>query len=354
MFHASTGQEMTVLWVKLPQPHLGLALDVVSDMLRNSLLQPEEIEKERRVILEEILSSQDIPEELVGLALHELTWPDHPLGWDVAGTPASVTAMSREALQSFLLRGYGPGNLVLSVAGDVVHEQVAELADGLLGGWRQIDPIGFEPAPRNNGAARVGLINKKVERTHLALHLPGVARDDDDRFALSLLNVILGEGMSSRLFLEIRERLSLAYSVDSYASQLADTGVVGVYAAVSPERSQEALRAILGQLRRLSDEPVDAKALAGAKEFVTGRTLMGMEDTMSVAGWYGRQEAQRREVLAVETVLERMHLVTAEDIQRVARRLFRTTGSQLAIVGPHKRSQAKQFQTILSEELPSD
>ena len=354
VFNASTGQEMTVLWVKLPQPHLGLALDVVSDMLRNSLFQPEEIEKERRVILEEILSSQDIPEELVGLALHELTWPDHPLGWDVAGTPASVTAMSGEALQSFLFRGYGPGNLVLSVAGDVVHEQVAELADSLLGGWRQTDPIGFEPAPKNDGAARVGLINKKVEQTHLALHLPGVARDDDDRFALSLLNVILGEGMSSRLFLEIRERLSLAYSVDSYASQLADTGVVGVYAAVSPERSQEALRAILGQLRRLSDEPVDAKALAGAKEFVTGRTLMGMEDTMSVAGWYGRQEAQRREVLAVETVLERMHLVTADDMQRVARRLFRTTGSQLAIVGPHKRSQAKQFQTILSEELPSD
>ncbi len=353
IINASTGQEMTVLWVKLPRPHLGLALDVVSDMLRNSLLQPEEIEKERRVILEEILSSQDIPEELAGLLLHELTWPDHPLGWDVAGTPASVSAMSRESLQSFLLHCYGPDNIVLSVAGAVVHEQVAELAAGLLGGWRRAEPVGFEPAPKNDGAARVSLINKKVEQTHLALHLPGVARDDDDRFALSLLNVILGEGMSSRLFLEIRERLGLAYAVDSYASQLADTGVVGVYAAVAPDRSQEALRAILAQLRRLCDEPVDAKALAGAKEFVTGRTLMGMEETMSVAGWFGRQEAQRREILAVEDVLDRMQRVTADDMQRVARRLFRPTGSQLAIVGPHKRSLAKQFQTILLEELPA-
>ena len=233
-----------------------------------------------------------------------------------------------------------------------MHEQVADLAAALLGEWRQTHPIGFEPAPKIDGAARVSLLNKKVEQTHLALHLPGVARDDDDRFTLSLLNVILGEGMSSRLFLEIRERLSLAYSVNSYTSQLADTGVVGVYAAVAPDRSQEALRAILAQLRRLCDEPVDAGTLASAKEFVRGRTLMGMEDTMSVAGWFGRQEAQRREVLAVEDVLERMQMVTADDIQRVARRLFRANGSRLAMVGPHKRTQAKLFRTILSEELP--
>ena len=242
----------------------------------------------------------------------------------------------------------------MSVAGNVVHEQVAELAADLLGGWQPVNPVSFEPAPQNGGPPRVGLINKKVEQTHLALHLPGVAREDEDRFALSLLNVILGEGMSSRLFLEIRERLSLAYAVDSYVSTLADTGVTGVYAAVAPERAQEALQAILAQLRRVCDEPVDAKTLASAKEFVTGRTLMGMEDTMAVAGWFGRQEAQDREVLSVEAVLERIHQVTADDMQRVARRLFRASGSQLAIVGPHKHAQAKQFQGVLSDGLPPD
>jgi predicted Zn-dependent peptidase len=320
-------------------------------MLRNSLLLSEEIEKERRVILEEILSSQDIPEELVGLLLHELTWPDHPLGWDVAGTPASVAEMSGDALRRFMALGYGPGTIVLSVAGDVEHEEVAGLAADLLGDWRPVAPIGFEPAPPNGGSARVSLITKRVEQTHLALHLPGVARHDDDRFALSLLNVILGEGMSSRLFLEIRERLGLAYAVDSYVSTLADTGVIGVYAAVAPERAQEALRAILAQLRRVCIEPVDAKSLAGAKEFITGRTLMGMEDTMSVAGWFGRQEAQGREVLSVEAVLDRIHRVTAEEMLQVAQRLFRANGSQLAIVGPHKRSHVRQFQGILAEGL---
>lgn len=351
LFNASTGQEMTVFWVKLPQPHMALAVDVLADMMRNSLLEGDEVEKERRVILEEILSSQDIPEELVGLALNELTWPEHPLGWDVAGTTATVSAMSRETLQNFLERCYGPSNLVISVAGDVDHEQVADVAGTAFGSWRRSEPLRYEPAPENNGPTRVSVIRKKVEQTHLALHLPGVAREDDDRFALSLLNVILGEGMSSRLFLEIRERLGLAYAVDSYTSMLADTGVVGVYAAVAPDRTQEALRAILTQLRRLRDELVDARTLSSAKEFIEGRTLMGMEDTMSVAGWFGRQEAQRRPILSVEDVLGRLGQVTADDIQRVARRLFRANGSQIAIVGPHKRTYARQLHDTLNEEL---
>ncbi len=354
IFNASTGQEMTVLWVKLPQPHMALALDVLADMVRHSLLQADEIEKERMVILEEILSSQDIPEELVGLALNELTWPGHPLGWDVAGTPASVSGLSREALQRFLFLSYGPGNIVLSVAGDVDHEQVVALAGELMGDWQPTAPVSFEQAPPNSGPARVSLITKKVEQTHLAMHVAGVARDDDDRFALTLLNVVLGEGMSSRLFIEIRERLGLAYAIDSYTSTLADTGVVGVYAAVAPDRAQEALQAVLAQLNRLCDEAAEAKTLIGAKEFVKGRTLMGMEDTMSVAGWYGRQEAQGRDILTVEGVLERLERVTADELQRVARRLFHANGSQLAIVGPHKRSQAKLFQAILSEGLPQD
>jgi predicted Zn-dependent peptidase len=352
LFNASTGQEMTVLWVKLPQPHMALAVDVLSDMVRNSRLQEDEIEKERRVILEEILSSQDIPEELVGLALNELTWPDHPLGWDIAGTPASVSAMSREALHGFLRNSYGPGNLVLSVAGDVDHDQVVEEAARALGSWQPSAPLQFEPAPDTDGDARVRVLPKKVEQSHLALHVPGLAREDDDRFALTLLNVILGEGMSSRLFLELRERLGLAYAVDSYTSMLADTGVVGIYAAVAPDKAHEALRAILAQLRRLCDEPVDDHVLASAKEFLEGRTLMGLEDTMSVAGWFGRQEVQGRPILSVEEVLERLAQVSVNDIQRVAQRIIRARGSQLAVVGPHKQSIARQFLAMLSDELP--
>ncbi len=347
LFNASTGQEMTVLWTKMQQAHLPLALDVLSDMLRHSLLAAGEVEKERRVILEEISSSQDIPEELVSLALHELTWPDHPLGWDVAGTPDSVNGLGRDGLASFLLQHYGPANTVVSVAGDVQHQQVVDMAAALLGDWQAVPAPDYIAAPVNGVGPRVALVSKKVEQSHLALHLPGLPRDHEERFVLGLLNVILGEGMSSRLFLEIRERLGLAYSVDSYVSTLADTGVTGVYAAVAPDRVLEALAAILGQLQRLRDEPIDEQALRSAKEFVKGRLLLGMEDTMAVAGWFGRQEAAGGEQLTVEQIVERMEQVSADDLLRVANQLFQAGRSHLAVVGPHKRKEEARFKALL-------
>lgn len=348
LFNASTGQEMTVLWTKMQQAHLPLALDVLSDMLRHSLLAADEVEKERRVILEELSSSQDIPEELVNLALHELTWPGHPLGWDVAGTPESVRGLGRADLAQFLLSYYGPHNTVISVAGDVVHDQVVELAGALLGDWPRAAAPSFLAAPVDGAGPRTALINKKVEQTHLALHLPGLARDHADRFILGLLNVILGEGMSSRLFLEIRERLGLAYAVDSYVSHLADTGVTGVYAAVAPDRALEALSAILAQLQRLCAEPVDARTLHSAKEYVKGRLLLGLEDTMAVSGWFGRQEALGGERLTVEQIMERVAAIDAEELMRVAQQLFQAGQSRLAIVGPHKRRDEARFQALLA------
>lgn len=348
LFNASTGQEMTVIWAKMQQTHLSLALDVLSDMLRHSLLAADEVEKERRVILEEISSSQDIPEELASLALHELTWPGHPLGWDVAGTPESVRGLQHEGLAQFLLHHYGPHNTVISVAGDVAHDQVVELAGQLLGDWPANTAPSFLAAPADSAGPRVALINKKIEQTHLALHLPGLARDDADRFALGLVNVILGEGMSSRLFVEIRERLGLAYAVDSYVSHLADTGVTGVYAAVAPERALEALSAILAQLQRLRTEPVDAKTLHSAKEYIKGRLLLGLEDTMAVSGWFGRQEALAGEKLTVEQIIERVARVEAEELMAVAQRLFQAGRGRLAVVGPHKRRDEARFQALLA------
>lgn len=349
LFNASTGQEMTVLWVKMQQAHLALALDVLADMVRHSLLTNEEIEKERLVILEEISSSQDIPEELVNLALHQLTWPDHPLGWDVAGTPDSVRGLERARLARFLATHYGPQNTVISVAGAVQHDPVVDLVAQHMADWQPASAPGFLRAPTNTPPPRVALIKKKVEQSHLALHLPGLTRQDPDRFALSLLNTVLGEGMSSRLFLEIRERLGLAYTIDSYVSFLADTGVTGVYAAVSPGRALEALAAILAQLQRLRATPVDERTLRGAKEFVKGRLLMSMEDTMAVAGWFGRLEAMEGEKLTVEETVARLESVTADDVMRVARQLFQAGRSQLAVVGPHKRAEAERFRSLLGD-----
>jgi predicted Zn-dependent peptidase len=235
------------------------------------------------------------------------------------------------------------------VAGDVQHQQVVDLVGNMLADWQGGSGPGFLPAPVNGSGPHVALITKKVEQSHLALHLPGLARDHEDRFALALLNVILGEGMSSRLFLEIRERLGLAYAVDSYISHLADTGVTGVYAAVAPDRALEALAAILAQLQRLRDEPVPEQALRQAKEFVKGRLLLSMEDTMSLSGWFGRQEALGGEQLSLEQILERLEQVSADDLQRVARQLFRAGYGHLAVVGSHKRRDEGRFEALLAD-----
>lgn len=352
MINASTGQEMTVLWAKMQKPHLNVAVDVMADMLRNSLLNEAEIEKERRVILEELLSSQDIPEELVGLLVQDMTWPDHPLGWDVAGTPDSVAGINEETLRAFLGQFYGPQNIVLSVAGDVDHQQVVALAGDLLGDWQPAPRLAFSPALVDGATMRAIVVYKKTEQSHFSLHLPGFARTDPDRFALSLLNVILGEGMSSRLFMEIRERLGLAYTVDSYISLLADTGFVGVYAAVAPARLHEALEAVTEQLAKLRDEPVDEVTLAEAKEYVKGRMLMGLEDTLSVAGWFGRQHSVgRQEILTVEEVMGRLEATTTADIQRVAGRVFTDTGARLAVVGPHRKTEAAKLAKLVKSGL---
>ena len=351
MLNASTGQEMTVLWAKMQKPHLHVAIDVLADMLRNSLLAEAEIERERRVILEELLSSQDIPEELVGLLVQDMTWPDHPLGWDVAGTPDSVSGISEATLRAFLGQFYGPQNIVLSVAGDVDHERAVAVANDLLGDWQPAPRLTFAPAPVDGVATRAVVVHKKTEQSHFSLHLPGFARTDPDRFALSLLNVVLGEGMSSRLFMEIRERLGLAYTVDSYVSYLADTGLVGVYAAVAPTRLSEALEAVTEQLVKLRDEPVDEVTLAEAKEYVKGRMLMGLEDTLSVAGWFGRQHSVGQEVLTVEEVVERLEATTTADLQRVAGRVFTDSGARLAVVGPHRKTEAAKLAKLVKSGL---
>jgi predicted Zn-dependent peptidase len=347
VFNASTGQESTVFWAKMPQPQMELALDVLADMLRSSLIVPEEVEKERRVILEEISASQDVPEELVSLVVNSITWPAHPLGRDVAGTPGSVGAMTKTALHGFMATHYGPQNTVLAVTGDVQHDQIAAVAAQLLGDWQQGTMRSYEPAPPNGNAPQVAVIPRPIEQTHLILHLPGITRRDEQRYALGMLNVVLGEGMSSRLFLEIRERLGLAYALDSYTSFLSDTGVIGVYAAVDPTETQAALAAVTRELVRLRNETLDAETLTIAREFSKGRLLLGMEDTLSVASWYGRQEVLDEEILTVEDVIDRLEAVTAEQIQEIAQRLIQSQGARLAIVGPHAEDQAADFEDIL-------
>ena len=334
IFNAGTGRESSRYWVKVAQPHLDVAIDVLVDMLRYSRFDPAEIDRERRVIMEEINLTLDTPDSLVFLLINKLLWPNHPLGRDIAGTKESLSELDRESLTAYLEHYYRPSNTVVSVAGNVEHEEVVGKMAALLGGWATGEAVSYRAAEDDQAEPRLRIHHKETEQAHLCLSVPGIPRGHPDRFKLRLLNTVLGEGMSSRLFTEVREKRGLAYSIYSYVSGMHDTGAVGVYAGVDPSRIEDAIGAVLAEWDRLRQESVPADELTKAKEFIKGRLLLQMEDSFSVAAWCGRQGVLSPEILTVDEVIEAVEAVTVADIQQVAQGLFLGERLNLAVVGP--------------------
>jgi predicted Zn-dependent peptidase len=346
VFNATTGLETTLYWAKVAAPHLPEALDVIADMLLHASFDSVELEKERAVIAEEINYSLDTPDNLALIQANALQWPDHPLGRDVAGSHETVAAMTRESLLGYLADHYRPGRAIVGLAGKIEHDEAVALVESCLGGWRSGAQRAWEPAPVPVDGPRVHIERRPTEQSHFVFSFEGPSRSDPDRFAVRLLNVILGEGMRSRLFQEVRERLGLAYTVDSYFSALQDTGALGIYAGVTPGRAEEAVRAILAELDRLRCEPVPDDELSKAKEFTRGRTALSLEDSFAVATWYTRQQLMGTEILEPEEALARIEAVDAADIRRVARAVFREERLNLAAVGPFSQN-GKRFRDAI-------
>jgi len=338
IINAGTDKELTVYWCKVAQPHFSLALDVLADIVLHSKFNPGDIESERRVIIEEIHMGKDSPSQLVNMLIDELLWPGHPLGRDIAGDKDSVAGISREMMLDYLACRYLPGNTVVSIAGALKHREMVNAVSGALGGWadRQLRP-GYE-AYKERPFPRLKIEKKDTEQAHLCLGLNGLPLLHPRRFVLDLLNVILGEGMSSRLFTEIRDRLGLAYSIHSYADHLLDTGAITIYAGVEPKNLPVAIKAILEQLSRLK-EPVPEDELVKAKELAKGRLLLRMEDSRSVAGWMGGQEILTGKILSVDQVTSIIDAITADEIGRLARELLVASQLRLALVGPVAESE---------------
>lgn len=332
--NAYTDQESTTYWAKVAAPHFAEAADVLMDMLRYSVFDPAEIEKERRVIVEEIHMTMDAPDQWAGILLGQVVWPDHPLGRDVAGTRETVASITRDQLLDYMGHHYLPGGTVVSVAGNVSHQEVLETITEQLAQWPVAPANGYLPTPDRLPAARWLVEDRPTEQGHLCLALPGLPRSHPDRFTLGLLNTVLGEGMSSRLFLEVREAQGLAYAVDSTLSLLDETGLLVVYAGVDPARAPGAIQAVLAELDRLRQEPVPEAELNKAREYVKGRLVLGLEDSGAVSAWYGRQALLLKEMLTPDDVLAAYNAVTAHDIQRVAQTLFTGDPLYLVAVGP--------------------
>ena len=333
ILNGGTDKEFTIYWCKVAQSHFPTALDVLTDMLLHSRFDPADIEKECQVITEEISMGRDSPSQRVAELIDGLLWPGHPLGRDIAGSKESVAAISRDMLLDYLASRYQPGNTVLAIAGDIQHQEMVATVSHALADWTERQPPPGHSAYQEQPGPRLLIETRDTEQVQLCLGLPGLPLLHPQRFTLNLLNVILGEGMSSRLFTQIRDRLGLAYSIHSYTDHFLDTGALTISAGVETKNLQVAIRAILEELARLKELTPGAE-LTKAKELSKGRLLLRMEDSRSVAGWMGGQEILTGRILSTDQVIAIVDAITAEDIQHLARELLAGERLRLAVVGP--------------------
>jgi len=345
IINAATDREYTVFYCKVARPHLELALDVLCDLVQAPLLEQVELDKERKVVLEELASVADSPGQQVDLLLDTLLWPDQPLGLDVAGTVESVKGLTRDVVVNYVAKQYVPNNMVVAVAGNVEEEEIVSLLEPTLGSMTPGEPAEMFAAIDGQTAPRHSLLYKRTEQTHVQLGLHALPLGHPDRHALDLVSVLFGESMSSRLFVELRERQGLCYDVSSYVSHFRDTGSFSVYAAVDPSNGARAVDALMIELRRLA-EGIPEEELHKARELSKGRLLLRMEDTRAVSGWLGGQEILSGEILTPEQVVERLDAITAEDLTRVVRSILHSEKLNLAVVGPHRSD--RRFASLLT------
>jgi len=335
--NAATDREVTVYYAKVPHTAALTTIDILADMVRDPIMDAAELEKERAVILEELASIEDSPAELAGLLIDETLWPGQPLGRNVGGTPESVRALPLAAVNRYFHAQYVPENLVLTVAGNVHHEEVVAAADKWLGSMPPATPGHWFPIGPRGASPRIAVRDKQTEQAHICLAYPSVSLTDPNRYAVDLVSTILGEGMSSRLFLELREERALVYDVHSYPSEFRDTGSFTIYAGCDPENVKVTIEAILEETRGLAGN-ISRAELEKGKEMAKGRIQLRMEDTRSVAGWIGSQELLRGSIQTVDEVVAQFDAVTLEAVEAMVLSILNPANATLALVGPFGES----------------
>lgn len=334
--NAFTAKEYTCYYARVLDADLPLAVDVVSDMVSSSLNREEDVEAERGVILEEIHMRDDDPGDLIHDEFSTALYGDAPLGRPILGTVESINALTRDRIHGYYERHYTPSDLVVAVAGNIEHERVVRLVSEAFQG--RLDGDGLPSEPRIGGepvaaSPEVRVVDKDTEQAHVVLGGVGVSRTDERRFALGVLNAALGGGMSSRLFQEIRERRGLAYSVYSYTSQYADTGVFGVYAGCQPGKVDEVLSICRDEIARVAEDGVEGEELERGKGQLRGAMVLGLEDSGSRMSRIGKSELVYESLLPVDEVLGRIDAVTPDDVRDVARAVL-AAPQALTVIGP--------------------
>ena len=332
--NAFTTMENTCYYAKVMDCHLDTMTDILLDIFLNSLFDPEEVERERTVILQEIGMMEDTPDDYVHTLAASTFWGDHPLGRSVLGTRENLLQFDADRLKGFFRRFYQPDRIVVSAAGNIEHGRLVELIGPALSAIKPGN--GFPERLPPAGRTLADSLFRKLEQTHICLGTKGLSITDPKRFDFSIMNTIMGGNMSSRLFQEIRERQGLAYSVYSFTSSYVDCGMFGVYVGVAPERALEATVLIFKELKNFKEKPVDESELADAKEFTKGNLLLAAESVDNQMVRLAQNEIHFGEFIPLDSVVEKIDAVTAEGVRDLANRLFDPRQMALTLLGPVK------------------
>ena len=346
-FNAFTGKEYTGYYVRCASEHQGIALDVLTDMLRHSKFEPEEIDREKGVIVEEMNMYFDTPRDYIGGVYDQLLYGDQPLGWDIIGRKETVRAATRDTFLDYLGRWYQPSRMVVGIAGRLdggTRAEVERLFGDLEPAETPLRPA-LEPIPDGAGP-HIKVHTKQSDQAHLVLGVPSRPLADPDRYVLQVLATVLGGGMSSRLFTEVRERRGLAYYVYAVNSSYTDAGSFHAQAGVDISRIDEAVTTIVDQLKRVVDEEVPADELEKAKNFAKGRFVLQLENPQGLILFGLRREVLEGAAVEPDEVLAAIDAVTAADVQRAAREVVGSNALRLALIGPF--DDAERFEPLLA------
>jgi predicted Zn-dependent peptidase len=331
--NAATDRESTVYWARVPRREAQTAMGVLGELIVRPRLDEDDIAQERTVIVEEIRSYLDDPAEYTQMLIQQAVFGDGPLGREICGDEAGIRSLPAGAIRDFWRTLYRPSNTVVAVAGDLGHDEAVALAAAAFGTGDGALPM-FDPAPALPAGPRVLTGRRDTTQAQLSIALPALRRDHVDAWGLAVLNAVLGDGMSSRLFLGVREEKGLAYDVSSGVVEYADSGCLEISAGVDPAQLPAAIEAILAELGRLIDEPVPDEELAKAKAYLSGGLELRMDDTRHLASWIGGQEALHDRVFTLDEALGAVEAVSAGDVRRLADGLFLDEALRMAVVAP--------------------
>lgn len=341
-FNAFTSKDKTMYYAKADARHIKTTLDVISDMYLNSKMEKKEIEREKGTIIQEISMYEDMPARSVEDVFEKMLYPKSSLGREIAGGKKTVSSFERKDFMRYLKKFYVANDTVVTVAGNFSEKKILADIKKYFSAMPKGEKAEISPVLEKQKTPVAKIKFKKTDQTHLVLGVRAYSRNHKDRYVLSLLSIILGGGMSSRLFIEVRERRGLAYYVRTGVEAYEDVGYIATSAGVEHKNLGKTVEVILGEYRKISQKKVSEKELQKAKDFVKGRMVMGMESSDEVAMFFVSQEVSHGKILSLEKRFELIDSVSTEDILRVAKDLFCENNLNLAVIGPHKNAEKLQ------------